>query len=321
MITFDVFIFLISCLILARTSTWIVQSLIKIARFLKWKEFIVASLLMAFVTSLPELFVGISSALHKQPLLSFGSVIGSNIVVLTLIIGMGAIMGEGLKFKDKILQKASVYAPLITSLPLFLMLDKSVSRIDGCILLIVSFFYFYWLLCQKKRFTKTFFGKSKNREIRLLPFLKNLGIFITGICLLLLSAEGIVWSVLNLGKEFNLPVLIMGLFFIAIGTSIPEMAFSIKSIAMGHKQMVLGDTMGTIVVNSSLVLGITALIAPFQIPNFSPYLAGILFTIITTLFFTIFAKTGREITKKEAFFLLFIYIAFLISEIFLSKIT
>lgn len=321
MIPFYIFIFLISCLILARSSAWIVQSLIKIARFLRWKEFIVASLLMAFVTSLPELFVGISSALHKQPLLSFGNIIGSNIVVLTLIIGMGAIMGGELRFKSKILQKASIYAPLIASLPLLLMLDKKISRIDGCILLIVSFFYFYWLLYQKKRFTKAFPGKSKNKNLRLLPFLKNLGIFITGICLLLLSAEGIVWSVLNLGKEFNLPVLIMGLFLIAIGTSIPEMAFSAKSIAIGHKQMVLGDAMGSIVINSSLVLGVTALITPFEISNFSPYLAGILFTIITSLFFTIFAKTGREITKKEALFLLLTYIAFLISEIFLSKIT
>ena len=320
MILIYIFVFIISCLILARSSTWIIRALIGIARFLEWQEFVAASLIMAFATSLPELFVGIFAAFHKQPQLSFANVIGSNIVVLTLVTAIGAIMANGLKFRGKALQKSSVYAPLIASFPLVLMLDGRISRIDGSLLLLTSVFYFYWLLNQKNGFAKHVYNKFKNHAPGFKTFFKNLTIFSIGICLLLLSSEGIVRSALNLAKTFNLPVLIIGLFLIALGTSIPEIAFSVRSAATRHKAMVLGNTMGSVVANSTLVLGTTALICPFSIPNFSPYLTGIIFTIITALFFTAFAKTGREITKKEALFLLLIYIGFLIFEIFLNQI-
>jgi len=57
---------------LIKSGTWTVQSLTRIAKSLEWKEFILAFILMAFVTSLPEFFVGISSALHNRPELSLG---------------------------------------------------------------------------------------------------------------------------------------------------------------------------------------------------------------------------------------------------------
>jgi len=313
MIFLYILIFILSCLILARSGTRIVHALTRIAQFLEWGEFMVASLLMAFVTSLPELFVGISSALHQKPQLSFGDIIGSNIIVLTLVMGVGTLMAKRLRFKGKILQKSSFYAPFIASLPLLLIVDKKLSRVDGAILVLTSILYFYWLLHQKERFTKTLLKKFKNRS-HFRSFLKDLGILLGGVFLLLCSAEGIVWSSLNLAREFNLPLVIMGLLVVALGTSLPEITFGIKSIAMGHKEMIIGDAMGSVVVNSTLILGTVALICPFEISNFSPYFSGILFTIITALVFAVFAKTDREITKKEAIALIFVYILFLITE-------
>jgi cation:H+ antiporter len=310
-----ILIFLISCLFLIRSGTRIVKSLTKIARYLEWKEFVVASLLMAFTTSLPESFVGIFSAFHETPQLSFGNVIGSNIVALTLIIGMGALITGNLKFQGKTLQKSSIFAPFTALIPLLFILDGQLSRLDGGILILTAVFYFYWLLSQKREFAQTLSKKLKNRDSHFQSFLKSLGAFFISIFLLLLSSEGIVWSITKFAQELNLPLLFMGLFFVAIGTSIPEIAFGIKSITMGRKQMILGDAMGSVVVNSSFVLGITALICPFEIPGFSPYLAGILFTAITGFFFTFFAKTEREITRKEACALIFIYILFVITEL------
>jgi cation:H+ antiporter len=314
-----IFIFIVSCLILARSSAWIVQALIRIARLLGLRDFVLASLLMAFATSLPELFVGISSALHETPQLSFGNVIGSNIIVLTLVMGITTLMAGKIKFKRKILQRSSLYACLIASLPLVLILDKQVSRIDGMILLSVSFVYFYWLLHQKEKIKGVLFNGLKKREDLLFLF-KQLSIFAGGILLLLLSAEGLVWSVSGFTQELGLPLLIAGLILVALGTSIPEIAFAVRSVSAGHKQMILGDVMGSIVVNSSLVLGITALIFPFKISFLSYYASGIFFTIITALLFTIFTRTEREISKKEAIILLFIYVAFIVVELLMGHI-
>ncbi|GAI48832.1 unnamed protein product, partial [marine sediment metagenome] len=68
-------------------------------------------------------------------------------------------------------------------------------------------------------------------------------------------------------------------------------------------------------VPATLVLGIVALICPIEVPDFSPFAIGRFFLIISAIFFFFFVQTGRKITKKEALFLLGIYITFVLVEI------
>jgi len=318
MIPLYIFIFIASCLILFGAGKWLVTTLTRMAHFLGWREFVVASVLMAFVTSLPELFIGVFSAFHKRPQLSFGVVIGSNIIALTLIVGIGGLLAKQLRFGSKILQRSSLYTAAIAPLPLLLMLDGKISRWDGIVLFLAFGFYFHRLLSQEERFTKILSNSLRRDRVGFGLFLKDLKMFFGGVCLLLLSAEGIVFSVLKLAEIFNLPLLIIGIFLVALGTSLPEIAFAIESITMGHKEMILGDVMGSVVVNSTLILGLVALMCPFEISTFSPYFTGILFTVIVALSFAIFAKTDRKITRREALFLLLIYVIFVICELFLT---
>jgi len=96
--------------------------------------------------------------------------------------------------------------------------------------------------------------------------------FYFSILLLLISAEGIIRSTVYFAKYINLPLIFIGIIFIALGTNLPEITFGIKSIMMGRKEMVLGNVMGSVVVNSSLVLGALALIYPIKIASFSPFI-------------------------------------------------
>ncbi|MBZ9578484.1 sodium:calcium antiporter [Patescibacteria group bacterium] len=314
-----IFIFIISCLILVRSGTWVVQALTKIAQFLKWREFIVTAVLMAFATSLPEIFIGISSALGKVPSLSFGTIIGSNIIALTLVIGIGTFLAKGLRFQGKVLQRSSFDASIITLLPLLLILDKRLSRIDGLILLSVFIFYFRQLLSQEERFTRILSNSFREDRTEFKIFLKNLGIFFGGVFLLLLSAEGIVFSASRLASVLDILLVSIGTLFVALGTSLPEITFGIRSITMGYKEMIIGDVIGSVVINSTLVLGLVALICPFEVVDLSPYLIGITFTMITALFFTIFSRTHEIISRKEAVFLFLIYIVFLLFQILFAR--
>ena len=315
MFYFYILIFIASCILLIMSGTWVVGSLVRIAKVLGWKKFVVASVLMAFATSLPELFIGITSALHQRPQLSFGNIIGANIIVLTLVVGGGALLAKGLKFEGKILQKSSLYAAVIAFSPLLLMLDGKVSRWDGIILLLILIFYFSRLFQEQKRFSEVFISEFKKDWTQFKLFLKDGLIFLGGVCLLLLSAEGIVFSASNLATSLNMPLVITGMFLVAIGTTLPEISFGIRSIIMGHKEMILGDALGSVVINSTLILGLVALISPFEIYIFPPYLIGIIFTAITCLFFAVFSRTGKEITRKEAVVLLIIYILFVVSQL------
>ena len=199
------------------------------------------------------------------------------------------------------------------------MLDGDISRSDGIILLIALVFYFAQLLSEEERFTRIFSNHFINQNwARLKTFLKSLITFFLGVILLLISAQGIVFSASKIAQSLNFPIMIIGTILVALGTSLPEVAFGIRSITMGHKDLILGDVMGSVVINSALVLGLTALISPIKINDFSPYLTGIVFTFFTCLFFVIFARTDRKITKKEGIFLLFIYGLFVFFEVFLN---
>lgn len=310
-----ILIFIASCLLLVRSGTWVVSSLTRIAKSLGWREFIVSFILIAFITSLPEFFVGISSAFHSKPELSFGNIIGSNIINLTLVVAIAVLLAKELKCETALIQRSSIYTAIIAFLPILLMLDGKISRIDGLFLVFILIFYFKYLSHEQKRFSKVLTNGFKRDWTELKMFLKDLGIFLGGIFLLLLSAEGIVWSVSFLAISLGLSLPVIGILIVALGTNLPEIVFGIKAIAMGHKDMVLGALMGSVIINSTLVLGSTVLIYPLEIVKFSPYIVGISFTIAACLFFSVFSRTGKVITRKEAVVLLTIYILFVVFQL------
>jgi len=315
MLILYILVFIGSCFLLIKSGTWTVQSLTRIAKSLEWKEFILSFILMAFVTSLPEFFVGISSALHNRPELSFGNIIGSNIVNLTLAIAIVVLLTKKLNCGTKLIQKNSLYTALIAFLPIILMLGDEISRLDGIILLIVLFVYIKFLFKEQAKYQNVFVNKFKRNWTEFKLFLKDLAMLFGGIGLLLLSAEAVVWSILVLSESLNLSLVVAGSLIIALGTNLPEIVFGLKAIAMGHKEMVLGALMGSVVANSTLVLGTTVLISPLYVSEYAPYIIGILFTIITCLFFAIFSRTEKEITEKEALVLLIVYFLFVFSQL------
>lgn len=318
MIGIFLLIFIISCIVLVKSGTLVVKALTRIAQFLKWREFILSFILMAFATSIPEFFVSVASAWHFRTDLAFGNIIGSNIINLTLVIAISVFIAKELTTKSPLFQKTSFYTILISLLPVILILDKEISRADGIILLFCFFFYFLKIYQKRKDYNKIISDHLKRdfREFKL--FLKDLGMFFASLLGLLISAEIIVRSALFIADFFNCPLVIIGTLIIAFGTNLPEIIFGIKSITLGHKEMVLGGVLGSVVVNSSLILGVSFLISPLKISKFSPYIIGIIFTLLVAFFFFIFEKTNRKITKREGGFLLILYFLFVFFEIFVK---
>ena len=292
-----------------------VRGLMKIARFLNWREFVVAFIVMAFAASLPNLFVGLSSAFHKIPQLSFGDIVGGNLVDLTIVVALAALIVRGLPAESRMVQTSSIFTIIIAILPLLLILDGKLGRGDGILLILTFFFYIFWLFSKKERFTKVYDGKKEPIVKGFKIFLKDLGKIILGIILLLLAAEGIVRSASFFAQSFNLPLALIGILIVGLGNALPETYFVIVSAKKGQTWMILGNLMGSVIVPATLVLGIVALICPIEIVDFSPFVIARFFLIISALFFLFFVRTDRKITKKEALFLLGIYILFVAVEI------
>ncbi|HOK35545.1 MAG TPA: sodium:calcium antiporter [Candidatus Pacearchaeota archaeon] len=314
----SVLIFIASCAGLYFAGELVVESLTRTAKFLGWREFVVAFIVIAFAASLPNLFVGITSAINKIPELSFGDIVGGNVIDLTLAVALAALVAKSLPADSRTVQTTSLFTTTIAILPLLLILDGRLGRGDGVVLILTFGFYLWWLFSKQERFTKVY-NKNKTPLSKRLPtLLKDIGKIILGIIILILAAKGIVESASFFAETFNLSLSLIGILIVSLGNALPETYFAIASARKGQTWMILGDLMGSVITPATLVLGIVALICPIQIPDFSPFAIARLFLIISALFFFIFLRTGRKITRREAIFLLIIYIVFVLVEIFTS---
>jgi len=321
MIWIYIFIFIMSFFALALSGKWMVKALTNIAKILGWREFVVAFIIVSLGTSIPNLFVGISSALHKIPELSFGDVVGGNLVDLTLLVAITTFIAGGFSVESRLVQKFSIFTISAAVLPLILVLDGKLSRPDGIILLFSFFFYIRWLFQKEERFTKVYDHATNDEEEAPKSFkklFKEIAALLGGLTLLLISSEAIVRLSSLFAAHFNASVAFIGFLIVGLGNALPELFFSISSAKSGQTWMVLGSLMGSVVIISTLVLGIVALIYPIQITDLSPFAVARFFLLISALFFLVFIRTDRKITAKEAIFLLFLYVSFVIAEILIK---
>jgi len=315
-----IFIFAISCLALFWSGNSLVDSLMRVAKFLKWREFVVAFFVMAFAASAPNLFVGLSSAIHKIPQFSLGDVVGGNIVDLTLAFALAILIGKTtLPAPSRVVQTTTIFTTLISLLPLLLISDGVLSKGDGLILLSTFLGYIAWLFSKEERF-KLIYNHSKVTVVEeFKEFWKNLGKFIFALIILVLASEGIVSSARHFVEVLHLTIPMVGILVIGLGNALPEIYFAVRAAKEGETWMVLGDLMGAVIVPATLVLGIVALISPIYVSDFSPFGVSLSFLIVAALFFLFVVRTGEKITKKEGYCLLLLYLLFVIFQIFFTK--
>ena len=307
-------LFILFALAIVISGGLLVKSLLKISSFLRLTEFVVAFIIMALSTSLPELFVGITSALADKSAISLGTVIGSNIADLTLVIGIAIILAKKIRIKSKFIKRDTWWMLLFALLPMVLMfLGNSMSRIDGLILIGVFGIFSYITVKQKREFE----AKMENNTGRL-EILGYFFLFVFSLGLLFFSSSQVVKYGSLLAIDLTLPTIFIGLFFIALGTSLPELVFGSKAALAKHPELALGDVIGAVVVNSTLVLGVTAVISPITADIFL-FLISAVFMMVICFLFVVFVQSSR-IGWLHGLALVLIYIMFLIMELGLKGI-
>ena len=285
----------------------------RIAKYLGWREFVLSFFVVAFAGAIPNLLVGIFSALNGIPELSLGDILGGNVIDFTIAIALATFIAKELPARSRTVQVTSIFALSVATLPLLLILDGVMGRGDGLLLIGCFLFYVGWLFSKKERFTRIYDEKEKEPFIKEFKFfLKDFGKVILGIIIIMLAANGIIRLASLLSQSLNLSMILIGILIVSLGNSLPEIYFAIASAREGDTWMILGGLMGSIIAPSTLVLGIVALITPIRIVNFSLFAIARFFLIISALFFFFFVRTDRKITRKEAFFLLGIYLLFVL---------
>ncbi len=308
---------MIACYTLVKAGVVLVKVLTVLSRYFKLTEYVFAFILMTFATTMPELFVGITSGIRGLSTISLGNIIGSNLVNLTLVLGIVAIVARGLKVESKIAKRDAWIIFFIALLPLLLLFDKQLSRGEGVLLIIVFGWYIYHILRSKDAFRKRMDSMKRDAEA-FKKLLKNILYFVIAASVLLLSAWAIVESAKLIAKELYLPLTLIGIILVAIGTSLPELVFGVRAVIAKHEGLSLGNLIGSVVVNSTFILGLVAVINPIKIENFNIIYIGGVFMLISILLANLFIATRDKISWKEGVFLIAFYLAFLVAEFLLK---
>lgn len=309
---------------LIKSSDQVVVALRRLSRETHTKTFVLSAILLAVATSFPELFVGITSALNKTSTLSFGNILGANIANVSLVAGIAALVAGRVHISKEYIKKEVLMAAVAGILPLLLIYDKSLSRLDGGILLLAYIAYatsFY-----KERFLQISHHHRKEGYIH--RFLRNFEHpveevihhpkewfrFFLSIGVMLLSASLIVKVATTLAVAISVPVFLIGLVLLSVGTTLPELVFSIRSLGEHAPTMFFGNLLGSIIANSTLILGLVALISPVQINGVSEYMIAVTTFLVVFGVFWFFIRSKPTLERWEAAILLIIYLTFVFVE-------
>ncbi len=312
MIILNLLLFLVSLVILAKSAQYAVNYSSRFAKSLNISEFVVSFFIISFVSVFPEATVSIASAIQGVPEFGLGTLLGSNVADLLLVFGIVALFStNGIKVKSEILKNNLFYLILLL-FPIILGFDGYLSRVEGIILILGGLTFFLTLSKQDKI-------KKKHNKISKSEWIRNLFLLLISLGFLMGGAYYTVKFGVDFANDIKIPAFLIALTIVAVSVCLPELIFSLKAVKTRHYELALGDILGTVITDATIIIGIIALINPFYFDKSIIYITGsimVLAGIITMKFI----KSEKVLTKKEGVYLLLFYILSLIIEFIVNRV-
>lgn len=291
--------FIVSLAVLLKASDWFVESAEEIGLSFGISPFIIGVTIVAFGTSLPELAASIAAVLGGNSEIVVGTVVGSNITNILLVLSLTAILGKEIILDYNVMDTDM---PLLAGSALFmwfvlrdLQFDtfESVIFIGGIIAFLIN----------------TLKGANKSQGERPKANYKSYLLLLLGGVLVSVGANYTILSIQNLSSMFDINPEVIALTCVALGTSLPEVVVSITAARKGKSSMAIGNVLGSNLFNTYAVMGIPGLLGTLVIPpsllEFSlPFMVG-----ITFMFGLVCAS--KKISRWEGSMLLVFYIYYL----------
>lgn len=306
-------ILIAALVVLGRASGLTIVHSINVASVTGLGKTTIGFILVAFSTSLPELFVAVFAALDPQNVgVSIGNVLGANIVNICLILGICFLLvtfkspknAQSLPKMAKEELGSLHFGLFVASIvPLALLYIGYASRFIGIILLAIFVFYMYQLSKVKTPVEEASSGAEK-QQLR-----KHASLSVLGAVGVVACAYFIVESASYIALSVGIPKVIIGATVVAFGTTVPELATSINAVRKGHLDLALGNIVGSCFVNITCILGVTLTASPLNI-NVNAFSNVAIFSLITNLLLWYFLSNERT-GRREGAVLLFLYSLFL----------
>lgn len=310
MIILYIILFVLGLVLVAKGADWVTEYASRLARRVGISEIIIGIILVAVATTLPELTISILSAITGNIDIATGTIIGSNITNIALILGAAALifpLATSMDFVHK------DYFMLLLTCLLGLLMIGGLVWFEGLILIAGMVLFVVYLVKVRKpkrpniiTHLSDFIHKTygKKRDVRkLVVFCLIGGVFVVfGARLLIISTMGIAGLL-------GIPEILIAMIVVAFGTSVPELATVMTAAWKGMKGIAIGNIIGANVFNIS-TLGIVSLIHTVPVTQ-KLIMVNIPMMLILSLLLLVFMRTGWRFSRKEGFVLLVIYGVFI----------
>ncbi|PWB38625.1 MAG: hypothetical protein C3F02_02845 [Parcubacteria group bacterium] len=307
---FNLILLLAALLLLIVSANFANKYATRLAQALRLPKYIVGFIVVAIISILPETFIAINSALAGVPSFGLGTLFGSNVADLTLVFTIIIFTTtRGLKISSQILDNNKWY-PSMLALPILVGWDGYYSRTEGVMLIIAGFLFYFWVLRRNPRLPLS--DKKINTHL------------LADIFFLLVSMATLLWAsylTVEYGVAFaqtiRLNPALIAMLIVGVGTTLPELSFSLIAVRHKGEGLALGDILGTVISDATIAVGIIAIISPFYFPQRIIYITAMFMVVAAMLLFTLM-RSGKLLTKQEGVFLLLFYIFFILTEYLLN---
>ena len=241
----------------------LVRGAAQLARVLGLSPFAIGVTVVAFGTSAPELFASIGAALQGVEDLAIGNVVGSNIANILLILGAGAMFAPiGIHRRVRLVELPVMLA--ITAASVAMLMDSQLTRTDGVLLILGLIGYVIFVVRSHKVEIE-----HEGEEVIAHPRSAWLDVLMVGAGVLALGigAKGLVFGATGVAIRVGVPAGIVGTTVVALGTSLPELAATVRAAFAKESDIAVGNVVGSNIFNLLSVLGITALLRPLGMPQ------------------------------------------------------
>jgi cation:H+ antiporter len=309
----DAAILLLGFLPLIFGANLLVDGASSIAKRYNVPNIVIGLTIVAFGTSSPELIVNIFASAAGNSDISLGNILGSNIFNVFAILGISAIIYP-LAIKSNTTWIEIPLSLLAAMVILVLSNDSAIdnasvsliTRTDGIILL----FFFAVFMSYNFQIMKSG-SYEEETAVKQHSIYKSAVMFLIGLALLIAGGRLIVVFAVKIARNMGFSERIIALTIISIGTSLPELATSAAAALKKNVDIAIGNIIGSNIFNAFFILGISAVIHPVPLREFSNFDILVHIFASALLFLFVFTGKDRKIERWEGIVFLIMYILYI----------
>ena len=303
-------VLVIALIIVIKSADVFVDNLVDIGGALGISQIILGVTAAAIGTSLPEFGSALIASLSGSVDIGVGTVIGSNIWNIAGILGISATAAGVMHTDSKGINRDGLVTLGTGLILIFFMLFGNINWTASVVMIVFYIFYLWRLIKAQKNYTNNkkqeiIEYKSEKKSIDK----KKVALVLLGLAGLIIGCRLLVYSGVELARIAGIPEMIMGLFTLAIGTSIPELVVTLSSAMKGLHELSVGTVLGSNTFNILIGIGIPALFIDIPVDSLSLTFDAPVMIFVTVLLLLLIKKSGK-LTRVSGIILMATYIAY-----------